>query len=66
MRKIILMAVTALAIAGFYIYKDLCKSSPECSCKNTAPGDPTCMSAEQLSKWCDEQSHAKDLPQCQK
>jgi hypothetical protein len=65
MKKIILLLViTILSFASYLIYQDICKSSPECSCKNAAPGDATCLSPSQLSDWCHEQKSPLDLPQC--
>jgi hypothetical protein len=44
-------------------YVNLCESSPECACKNATPGDITCMSAENLSIWCESNVNSVK-PQC--
>lgn len=42
----------------------ICDSNPECACQQSLPGDATCLSPEQLAKWCEEQVNSLELPQC--
>lgn len=65
MKKILIaLLLAALAIYSFFEYRRICASSPECACRNATPGDPTCMSQEQLSMWCAQQNDKTKLPQC--
>lgn len=64
-KSLLILFVTIIGIfASIYIYNDLCELDAECACKDSSPGDPTCMSKEGLLNWCKEQKDLNDLPQC--
>ena len=60
----VLITITLLVGALYYLLHDACRNSPECACKNAQPGDVTCLSPIQLSEWCLKQKNRSELHQC--
>lgn len=65
-KKYLITLVLFICLIGVvFTYKKICASSPECACKNSPPGDPTCMGAAEHKRWCLEKKERLGLVQCQ-
>lgn len=62
-KNMIIITFLLLCFLAYTSYVNICESTPECACKDSTPGDITCMSAEENNIWCKDKANLAK-PQC--